>query len=220
MSSSEQSKSEEAKESFIRSFDKALQAIKEYDREKNKMLVSPTRDLSPIPSHNEIRYAIRHLIDAVNLETKGSESCENWIRAKRHAERALYDVSEFEVSTLINQIQGFLKEYSKHEGLISRYIDNYYEHLRNHNNYFKFLSDVHELDKMSDEYIGQSRAFVDQMRCFWLDILAGKQNLFEAIERESRTAAKHKCIDRCLFWGCALVPPLIKLIWTMLNCAG
>lgn len=221
MSTSEQnSKTAEAKEIFIRSFDEALRAIQEYDREKNKILVPPMSDLSPIPSHNELRYAIRHLIDAVNKETNGSESSDDWVRAKRHTERALYDVAEFEASTLINQIQGFLKEYSKYERLLARYIDNYYGHLRNHNNYFKFLSNLHEFDKVSREYTEQSRTFIEQMRCFWQDILAGKHNLFQAIERESRTTAMHKRINRYIFWGIAIVPSLIKLVSTMFHCAA
>ena len=195
--------SSNAKKKFSESFAKAIKVVNQYEKGKGNRV---------IPSHNELRYATRHLIDAVKISIEGGNGTDSWERAKRHADRANYDVSEFEVASLITAIRKFLKKYEAHAHLLALTIENYYTHIGNYYKYFNYLSEIHEFDKEDEEYKAQCAQFVVQLDAFWNDIVKGKENFFSAIERESREARNHKLISRFIFWVIALWPIWSKCI--------
>ncbi len=193
--------SAEEKKAFLRSYSEALVAISQYNQKQIENRLSHSSEKqSLVAVYNEIRYATRHLLDAVREDYADSPSYTLWSRAKRHSDRALYDIAEFEVSFLMKKIVKFTDMYKPYEWMLPQYINNYYKHLKNYHNYFRYLIDLHELDKESTAYKNQCADFVTQMHDFWRDIQNGKNKLFEAVATESQNAAKRKKFERMLFW--------------------
>ena len=58
------------------------------------------------PASNELRYAFRHYL---KYQTENSE--EDYVKAKNHILRAIYDAKEFIITTFLERIKDFEKEY-------------------------------------------------------------------------------------------------------------
>ncbi len=177
-------------EEFINSFITAKKAIDDFEIQGSV----------PIPSVNEIRYAIRHVLDAKNKEQQGEDGGDDWIRAKRHTERARYDVPEFNNSLYTRKISEFLHDFSEHEKQMSIYIDDFYTHLKHYYDYSTYLTELHEFDKEAPAYVKQCENYVRNMRAFCDAIDRGIDMLCHHIEAENKEKAREASQQRIIAW--------------------
>jgi len=71
---------------------------------------------------NQLRYAGFHIVNALKT-TDIDEEIEQWKRAKRHCQRAVYDASEMALVYCLSEIEGFKNDYKSVD--ISPTVDNY-----------------------------------------------------------------------------------------------
>lgn len=91
----------------------ALEADWRAAEEQMKLAEHETRQF-PVPPANELRYAGRHLLDALTLESVRDRG-DAIAKAKRHALRAKYDAAEIRILSLLDAIAQFKKDYSTTE---------------------------------------------------------------------------------------------------------
>ena len=73
---------------------------------------------------NQLRYAGFHIVCAIKSTGKEDQE-EEWNRARRHCQRAIYDASEMALVYCIAEINGFQQDYKKVD--ISPTVNNYLE---------------------------------------------------------------------------------------------
>ncbi len=188
---------------LVASYNKTNEIIDEFEK----------RAESPIPSVNEIRYATRHLLDAIKKKFAGKPDWQADLqRAERHVQRAGYDVPEFENSFYVRFISDFHKKFSGYEDLVADCVDDYYTHLNLYFQYGRFLEELHEFDKESPQYKQQCAAYVESMKCFHAAITNGMDLLSQEVEKKSRREACLLRWSRAIFWGSIFLGAILNRV--------
>ncbi len=73
---------------------------------------------------NQLRYAGYHIVNAIK-NTDSDEQAEEWKRAKRHCQRAIYDASEMALVYCLAEVDGFKKDYKNVD--VAPTVSNYLE---------------------------------------------------------------------------------------------
>lgn len=93
--------SQEQSEELLALFKQAEEAVSLMEAEKGGVI---------IPAINQLRYAGRHILDALAYH---ETSDENFRRARRHCQRAIYDAYDSGIMFLIERIASFRDDYNK-----------------------------------------------------------------------------------------------------------
>lgn len=101
---------------FAQSFRRAEEALKH----------SEYVDTFDVPSLNELRYAAKHLLDALQ-ENEGSQATEHISKAIRHTQRAYYDAREAHVISTLDAIQLIQTEYQGNLDIVANRVPEYVE---------------------------------------------------------------------------------------------
>ena len=106
--------------------DKAAEIVALFERAESKIKTLELLQDEGLFYHpvNQLRYAGFHIVCAIK-STGEEEQEEEWKRARRHCQRAIYDASEMALVYCIAEINGFQQDYKKVD--IAPTVNNYLE---------------------------------------------------------------------------------------------
>lgn len=159
------------------------------------------------PCINELRYAAKHVADALQSESNGDAPeivREHWNRAIRHTRRARYDVLEFHVELVKLKVAEAIESYAGYAQIAAKVIPNYYKHKRALYELSKNVQEVSDNNKDSAEYTACCERHIAVADAFMQDFLLAEQELMLSIEKE-RMQQEEKEADRRIAWKQCIV---------------
>ena len=165
----------------------------------------------PIPAINELRYAVRHLIDAVLAPDKSKQK-ESWERALRHVDRARYDIPEYECGSLRLRVEAMLgtDAYKRYHHIVVKCIPNYYRHMIAFYETYEELKTFPALDKNSSVYEQRCNRMIRTAQEFLDDIIKAEPLICAAMEKEDRRKRNFKIWKISIFFGMALLKLIVS----------
>lgn len=163
------------------------------------------------PCINELRYAAKHVADALLAEREGKSPelvRELWNRAIRHTHRAKYDVMEFQVELVKLKVAEAIESYAGYAHIASRVIPHYFEHKKALYAMANSIPEVADMDKDSAEYVQACRMHIEVADAFMKDFLLAEEELMAAIEQE-KMRMEERADDKRISWLQCLVSCLL-----------
>ena len=157
---------------------------------------------APIAIANELRYAGRHLADAIEHELKSDQACEiteNLHKAQRHAKRAEYDLLEYELAVYEQEAQAILNSIKGYEHIAHSVLPDFSNYMKARKKQMRYLEEVHEFDKNSAQYKERSQSHLTATRQFIEKFESRRHKIFTAIEKSQKKRRRKACIELAVF---------------------
>lgn len=160
-----------------------------------------------VPCINELRYAAKHVADALLAEGNGDAPeivREHWNRAVRHTRRAQYDVLEFHVELVKLKVAEAIESYTGYAQIAARVIPNYFKHKSALYALSKNLREISDCTKDTEAYRACCERHIAVADAFMQDFLLAEQELMLSIEQE-KMLQEEKNADRRIAWKQCIV---------------
>ncbi len=164
-----------------------LELMKLYHRAESALKrAEQASDSLVIPAVNELRYAGRHIVDALCPKESGKEPKVELNEAKTHIERAIYDSVEVSAVYYLGKIRNFQETYSTIP--ITEHLPEYKDYIRKYYEILDFIGDNNRRDP-SNEY-EKLEGYSDELCSIWRALEAISEELNKVLLRQSEANAK------------------------------
>lgn len=170
----------EEQSAFISGIWDAEAALKAYEHVSSETVV---------PCINELRYAAKHVADALQAEGEGADEekvREHWNKAIRHTHRAKYDVLEFHLELVKLKVSGAIESYEGYAHIAAKVIPNYFRHKKALYSLEESIAESVSKRKDTPEYIDYCNKHIELAKAFLNDFLLAEEELMSSIEQEKR----------------------------------
>ena len=152
----------EERAAFISGVLEAESALKAYEHVSTETVV---------PCINELRYAAKHVADALQAESDGASRekvSEHWKKAIRHTHRAKYDVLEFHLELVKLRVSEAIESYKGYAHIAADVIPNYYRHKEALLSLVEDFPEILVKEKSSKEYVDYCNKHIEVAKDFLL----------------------------------------------------
>ncbi len=201
----------EEQAAYIAGVLEAEAALKEYEHAGSETVT---------PCINELRYAAKHVADALQAEKEGEDSetiREHWSRAIRHTQRAKYDVLEFHVELVKLKVAEAIESYAGYSQIAAKLIPRYYEHKKALYELTRNFQEISDCNKDSEEYVSCCKRHIKVADAFMQDFLIAEEELMLSIEKERMSQEEQKTEkkeDRKIAWLQCLTSAVLSCLLT------
>lgn len=171
----------EERAAFISGVLEAESALKAYEHVSTETVV---------PCINELRYAAKHVADALKAECDGASRekvSEHWKKAIRHTHRAKYDVLEFHLELVKLRVSEAIESYKGYAHIAADVIPNYYRHKEALLSLVEDFPEILLKEKSSKEYVDYCNKHIEVAKDFLKDFLLAEEELNSSIEQVKKT---------------------------------